>query len=697
MAESPDAILEERRELMVSPTGGNPTRRIAHFLKPSTTSINGLPSRPISSRIPGGESQKWPLKVSFHGWKYQNSNWKLWVEALHSAHHSTWKKAGIYEGIMGSVYEIQRVDDLVYGVTAKWCPETNTFVFPWGEATVTLEDVMILGGFPVLGESVSAPLEDKEMLETEEKLIAERLQVTRTKAQKACQSGWMNRWMGTGNQIEHEAFLSMWVSRFVLPTKSNSTIEKHVFSIAIRLARGIPVALGPAVLVSIYRDLSLLKQTTVALTKMGNNEKKDNVFALSLLAPLRFVQVWVWERFPALRPQPKPKELGEPRLARWHKMKGRRVENVGLALDLAGDSFEWRPYARAVGNWDFPKFYGEREEWVLVGSGLDQELQAFARFLRVCKLVGVDDSMEWYFPHRVGMQFGMDQDLPGYVHPCNGTPEVAWNNYSKRINGVKLYIPSRFFEADVTTRYLEWWNPSLKKEGDDALVPPGFPAKHNWVDAGEGNDALDHSGFCAKHSRMDAGDSSDEDRMTVGAMLKSIRNLKCVGKNSATPSLSTSKTGGVRNESLINCVNNIFQGVAASEKTIENANESSERTTAMAGGLGRAREDANRNNSESAAMVGGAEEAMEKENESNVGSPVMVGESEKAMEDAIRSSEKNAATMSGLEKAIEDANKIKEKRVMSGIGTIEIPGLDLEARICKLERVVAGLKAARFH
>ncbi|RVX04009.1 hypothetical protein CK203_021745 [Vitis vinifera] len=85
-----------------------------------------------------------------------------------------------------------------------------------------------------------------------------------------------------------------------------------------------------------------------------------------------------------------------------------------------------------------------------------------------------------------------------------------------------------------------------------------------------------------------------------------------------------------------------------------------------------------------------------KRNESNVGSPVMVGESEKAMEDAIRSSEKNAATMSGLEKAIEDANKIKEKRVMSGIGTIEIPGLDLEARICKLERVVAGLKLQDF-
>ena len=719
-AQSADVMLEERRELMVSPTGGNPTRRIAHFLKPSTTSINGLPSLPIPFRIPDTEPQKWPMKVYFHGWKSQKSKWKMWVEALHSAHHSTWKKAGIYDGIMASVYEIRRDDELVYAIAAKWCLETNTFVFPWGEATVTLEDVMILGGFPVLGKSVSAPLKDKKMVETEERLIAERLQVVRTKAQKACQNGWMNRLMGSGSPIEHEAFLSMWLSRFVLSTKSNCTIEKPVFSIAIRLAKGIPVALGPAVLASIYRDLGLLKQTLMALTKIVNYKKKDSVFALSLLAPLRLVQAWVWERFPALRPQPKPMELGEPRLSRWHKVKGPIVENVGVALDLERESFEWRPYARAVGNWDFPKFYGEREEWVLMGSGLDKELQAFAQFLRVCKLVGIDDSMECYFPHRVGMQFGMDQDIPGHVHPRNETPEVAWNNYSKPINDVKLYIPSRFFEADVTTRYLEWWNPSAKKEGNDALVPPGFPAKHDLTDAGEGNDALvppgfpakhnrtdagegndalhhDHSTFHAKHSRMDAGDSSDEDQMTIRDMFKSIRNLKCVGKNSETASTSTSKTRVVRNDLLINSVDNIFQGVTSSEKGIENANDESNRKTATtAGGLERPKEDSSRSNSESVTMVGGAEEVNEKENESNVGSPAMMGKSEKAMEDAIRSSAKKAPTMSRLEKAMDDTSKIKEMRVMNAIGTIEIPGLDLEARISNLERVVAGLKAERF-
>jgi hypothetical protein len=40
--------------------------------------------------------------------------------------------------------------DLVYGVVEKWCSETNTFVFPFGEATITLEDVIVLGGYSLV-------------------------------------------------------------------------------------------------------------------------------------------------------------------------------------------------------------------------------------------------------------------------------------------------------------------------------------------------------------------------------------------------------------------------------------------------------------------------------------------------------------------------------------------------------------------
>lgn len=106
--------------------------------------------------------------------------------------------------------------------------------------------------------------------------------------------------------------------------------------------------LAPAVLAGIYRDLGLLREALVALSRKGNCGKKENFLGLSLLAPLQFVQVWVWERFPALRPSLKLIEFGEPIVARWHKIRGC---NVGLALDTARASFQWQPYARAVDNW----------------------------------------------------------------------------------------------------------------------------------------------------------------------------------------------------------------------------------------------------------------------------------------------------------------------------------------------------------
>ncbi|KAI9186896.1 hypothetical protein LWI28_022032 [Acer negundo] len=86
-----------------------------------------------------------------------------------SLHGSTWKKAGIYEAILNSTYSIQRNHDLILGLAEKWCPETKSFIFSWGEATVTLED-MIISGYSVLGSSVFSPLETDELKRTAEKL-----------------------------------------------------------------------------------------------------------------------------------------------------------------------------------------------------------------------------------------------------------------------------------------------------------------------------------------------------------------------------------------------------------------------------------------------------------------------------------------------------------------------------------------------
>ncbi|KAK2639623.1 hypothetical protein Ddye_027418 [Dipteronia dyeriana] len=129
-----------------------------------------------------------------------------------------------------------------------------------------------------------------------------------------------------------------------------------------------------------------------------------------------------------------------------------RVENVRTVLDSAKESFDWRPYAKTLKNWNFPKFYAEKEMWVSVDPDHCEEVESFARCLRISELVG-RGCVEHYFPHRVAMQFGLDQDLPACV--------AQVNDYSKPISDANLYVPPRLYEADVTTRYLDWWNESV--------------------------------------------------------------------------------------------------------------------------------------------------------------------------------------------------------------------------------------------
>ncbi|KAE9457741.1 hypothetical protein C3L33_10356, partial [Rhododendron williamsianum] len=228
--EPEDSIIEEREELMVPPSGGNPTRRHAHFLKPSVTSIKGLvfklPSgSPTSTTTPSVTDL--PLKVEFRGRRGPLQTWKSWFDRMHSLHQSTWKKAGIYEAILSSTYQIRIDKEIVLGFAGKW-------------------------RYSVLGDSVLRPLETRESDEIHEKLMKGRSEVIRSKARKADQHEWVRLFMGSGSEIEHEAFLVLWLSRHVFPYALD-LISKNVLKIAIHLARGTRIALAPAVLRALSR------------------------------------------------------------------------------------------------------------------------------------------------------------------------------------------------------------------------------------------------------------------------------------------------------------------------------------------------------------------------------------------------------------------------------------------------------------
>ncbi|KAH0986909.1 hypothetical protein GBA52_014086 [Prunus armeniaca] len=80
----------------------------------------------------------------------------------------------------------------------------------------------------------------------------------------------------------------------------------------------------------------------------------------------------------------------------------------------------------------------------------------YIRCLCTSELVGVEHCKEKYFPNRVAMQFGMDQDLPGEFLKLYFAPGTD----------VGFFVPPRSFEPSVSARYLHWWKISKSARAD---------------------------------------------------------------------------------------------------------------------------------------------------------------------------------------------------------------------------------------
>ncbi|RVX04008.1 hypothetical protein CK203_021744 [Vitis vinifera] len=265
------------------------------------------------------QSQKWAIKVSFTDGDARKSSGKCGSRActLHTIVYG-----GRLEFLNQSWVPPTRFEETTIwynGIAAKWCPETNTFVF----------------------RGVKPPL---------------RLRLG--SAQKACQSVWLARFMGTGSQLEHEAFLSLWLSSFSRHLQGFKFVERS--SCCFKQKRKLWEEK------KIFLDFHFWHHFN--LFKFGLGEVSSS------------------------RPSPKPIEFGEPIVARWHKIRGC---NVGLALDTARASFQWRPYARAVDNWVSVVLIEKGRRMVLPTWGGNANLEwikifqvVFLNVMRVLKLPG---------------------------------------------------------------------------------------------------------------------------------------------------------------------------------------------------------------------------------------------------------------------------------------------------------------------
>ncbi|KAF6153272.1 hypothetical protein GIB67_000061 [Kingdonia uniflora] len=254
------------------------------------------------------DSKSRTLLDNSKGWKNPQKKWKQWVDQMCEIYGEMWKVTGLYEAIIGSTYEIKKDREMVLGLVEWWCPETNTFVFPWGEVTTTLEDVMLIGGLSVLGKPVTTCLSG-DLVNIKDEMIKQFRICYKSKWKKVHHSAWMNQFMGNNLELEYVAFLAFWLSRFVFHVYPKDIICKKVFPVAIRLAQGIQIAFAPAVFASIYRDLRVLI-----------NHVFNNSGTLCVWAPFQIMQIWAYKRLPTLRSESKSLRPGEPRMARWHKL-----------------------------------------------------------------------------------------------------------------------------------------------------------------------------------------------------------------------------------------------------------------------------------------------------------------------------------------------------------------------------------------
>ncbi|KAK6946878.1 Aminotransferase-like, plant mobile domain [Dillenia turbinata] len=550
-------IYETREEKLISPKSGKPITRIARILNPFTNNVSQAVAAnggPRSFENFPESLQQWKSRVSFRGRKNPPRKWKEWVDQLAEKYSLLWYQLGICDAILSSMYEVFPNRELVLGLSEFWCEETNTFVFSWGEATVTLEDVMILGGLPVVGESAMSPLTD-DLMELEMRLKEERLKLVHSKARKPRQTAWLNHFMGSGSEFEHLAFLTLWLSRFVFPSRSD-TIGQHVFQIAIHLSRGTRIALAPAVLASIYRDMRLLRQLASITCS----------YKIAFSGPLELVQLWACERFPNLGPNCNALQPGEPRVARYHKLRWNLTHpQVKLSLK-SPTNFLWRPYAVNLTNWRHLAYYNESEEKELdVHSGLDDDVQSYIVCLQVSELVGVD-CKENYFPHRVAMQFGLDQDLPGDVS------DVHFDTG----NG-KIFIPARSFEPGVSTRYFNWWKEMMMARHDkiennfvhggvmNAKASPLLTEEKNVEDC----HASGASGSMKSLSEEISQQSGDGDELTISMVTSKSRKRKtCADFGDQLHLIEPTREIVVRDDEMKECATHAVESKGRNAKSL---------------------------------------------------------------------------------------------------------------------------------
>ncbi|KAG5523899.1 hypothetical protein RHGRI_030784 [Rhododendron griersonianum] len=423
------------------------------------------------------------------------AHWGDWVESVLedpvSVHALTASR--VLEHVrLSAKLSIRRNNNNIDFMVSRWSRDTHTFVFPWGDCGLTLQDTAVMMRLSTRGSVAFDP----SNLSSADVRLVDRLRKAYTAAGKCgsrfdregrvrapSKSGktswgcWLRYFFkdlpppGTvppagqatefhGKMFDSDlhlaGFLVYWLSFFVIPDFPYEGPNHTIFPLTVSLARGDFDPLGPLFLGSLFHRLDQVHADT---------ERSLGRYDMVSVVHTQFLMAFCFEHFPSLAPSPVDLSWSEepcPRIMRWSgvsstKPWGRRIDDVGTFLP--------RPYAEPVEGVLPTSFFSEDDRIVeFQTDGVAVSSSALAAFAAACPcslpaLCAEGTRSVLYRPDSVARQFGYDQGL-------------MWRNWLSDI----VVLPRNDREAFFTANGRLAWRCNLDSFISYVRGPPEIPA-----------------------------------------------------------------------------------------------------------------------------------------------------------------------------------------------------------------------------
>ncbi|XP_050222930.1 uncharacterized protein LOC126673021 [Mercurialis annua] len=288
-----DAIEKEFYRQILDPSGIAPFPPYVTFQDTSLTPflkkgliIQGIGNKTIPEAPPfpmhASDVLVWDCEVTgasditsaIKSWPRKSPRWTDWVARLRPYFQRDWRRLGLLQLIEISDRHIELNAGMCRSFLRYWSSSANSFIFPFGPMSVTLKDVFMLTGLPVIG--FDAPC----LFEVETKDL---YSYPICPSYPACVSKWSV--LTTPPSLEeHTEFLWVLICKFIM-CPSSGTPTKEYWKLASNLANGTFVALGPVLLGALYYAFEQ-SVTTHLLARLDGH--------------VWLLQLWIFTYFPEL-------------------------------------------------------------------------------------------------------------------------------------------------------------------------------------------------------------------------------------------------------------------------------------------------------------------------------------------------------------------------------------------------------------